>query len=235
MKMVLALAENVNAPALLAEAHGQMGVFQMASGSFEAARRHIERAWEIGLEVERALKIGVDVGPRTFRRAVLGLMSNVLVELGYSEAALEKSQEFLSASRQLSDPDTLGPALFFDAWIRIKLRDTAMVMQRAQELVSTSNETGSLFHRNHAKFFRGWALAAAGQGRNGITAMREAVSALVPVGGMRTLLFATLAEACESNGLCEEGLSAVAAGLEHARSRLASAITRRNFLRSKAI
>jgi class 3 adenylate cyclase/tetratricopeptide (TPR) repeat protein len=92
MEMVLALAENVNAPALLAEAHGQMGVFQMAIGSFEAAREHMERALEVGLEVERALKIGVDVGPRTFRRAVLGLMSNVLVELGYSEAAQKKAR-----------------------------------------------------------------------------------------------------------------------------------------------
>jgi class 3 adenylate cyclase/tetratricopeptide (TPR) repeat protein len=150
MGMALARAESADAPAVLADAHIVMGVVLLASGAFGAAREHLERGLEAGEEV--AL--------RHTGRGAPGVLANVLLLLGYPETAQRKSQQFLTASRQLSDPAVIDFALFHDTFVHFRLRDSRAVAERAEELLSIGNDLGSLFDINQRNFSK------AGQSRH---------------------------------------------------------------------
>jgi len=95
---------------------------------------------------------------------------------------------------------------------RLTLRDTRMVAERANEMLSIATEYGMTFYLNLAIFFRGWAVAAAGRGDDGIAEMRRSISDPM-VGGFYLVMLVALAETCGKNGRAEEGLDLVAAAL----------------------
>jgi predicted ATPase len=69
------------------------------------------------------------------------------------------------------------------------------------------------FYQARATFCRGWAMAAAGQGKEGIHEMQRSLSAFASGGALVPLFRAMLAESLGRNGHPEEGLSTVAEGL----------------------
>ena len=95
---------------------------------------------------------------------------------------------------------------------RLTLRDTRMAAERADEMLSIATEYGMEFYLKLAIFFRGWAMAAAGRGDDGISEMRRSISDPM-VGGFYLVMLVALAETCGKNGRAEEGLDLVAAAL----------------------
>jgi predicted ATPase len=89
-----------------------------------------------------------------------------------------------------------------------------MVAERADELLSIATEHGMAFNLIGATFFRGWAMAAAGRGEEGIAEMRRSISdPIVAQASSGALMLVALAETCGKNGRAEEGLDFVAKGL----------------------
>jgi class 3 adenylate cyclase/tetratricopeptide (TPR) repeat protein len=205
---VLAMAQQAEAPAMLAGAHLVLGGMRFSSGQFPAARKHIERAIEL-MSAGPSRNYGAN--PTEVARHVLG---GVLVLLGYPLTALGRAHELLAAARRSSDPHSVAIALFNDGIMHLSLRYTGMLAQRAGEMLSITAEHGMPFHLIMATFFRGWAMAATGRTDEGIADMRRSISDPTIAGASTTpLMLVALAETCGKNGRVEDGLELVAKGL----------------------
>jgi hypothetical protein len=73
-------------------------------------------------------------------------------------------------------PHSIAIALLNDGKLHLVLRDTWMMVERADEMLSIASEQGNGVHLIVATFFRGWAMAAAGRGAEGIAEMRRSIS-----------------------------------------------------------
>jgi tetratricopeptide (TPR) repeat protein len=164
---VLAMAQQAKAPAMLAGAHAVLGVVGFATGQFPAAREHFERAVELfGASPSR------NEGAYLAQNAP-NVLAAVLEILGYPSTALSKADQLLAAARRSSDPNSIATALFSYGMHHVLVCDTRMVAERADELPSIATEHGMAFNLIGATFFRGWAMAAAGRGEEGIAEMLD--------------------------------------------------------------
>jgi tetratricopeptide (TPR) repeat protein len=201
---VVAMAEEAKAPAMLGGAHFVLGEALFATGQFPAARQHLERAVDL-----------FGAGPSRnygalFAQNAPGVLAGVVVTLGYPSTALGRAHELLSAARRSSDPYSIATALFSDCIHHVWLRDTRMVAERADEMLSIATEHEMPFLLIAATFFRGWAMAAAGRAEEGIAEMHHSVSD--PMVAQRIsgrLLLVAAAESCGKYGRGQEGLDLV--------------------------
>jgi predicted ATPase len=187
---------------------------RFATGQIPAAREHVERAVE-------PFSAGPSRNPGAFFRQMAQAASNVLVAilviLGHPSTALSRGHELLAAARQNSDPLSTAIALFGDGMHHLLLRDTRMLAERADELLSIATEHEMAVYLVMATFFRGWAMAVAGRGDEGIPEMRRSISDPVLAEHPAIAQSVTLlAEICGKNGRAEEGLDLVAEGLRTA-------------------
>ncbi len=215
---VLDLAEPAQATAMVAGAHYLLGAFL----SFSASSR--QRA-----STSNSLLCSSDHGPlrnfgeAQYAQAAAVTLTTTLLLLGYPEAALRKSREFLEALRRLSEPFSLARALLREAVNHIFLRDRRTVLERAEELFLIATEHGMRFHVAVAAFFRGWVLADEGRGQEGLAEMSRALPAIGDMAAT-TALYALLGDSYRKNGRPEEGLTTVATVLgeaERSRERIA--------------
>jgi class 3 adenylate cyclase/tetratricopeptide (TPR) repeat protein len=207
---VLAMAEQAKAPAMLGGAHWVLGVVRFATGHFPAAGEHLERSVEL-----------LGAGPSPNHGAFFALMAQVasnvlvglLVILGHPSTALSRAHELLAAARRSCDPYSIATALFLDGIHHVLLRDTRMATERTDEMLSIATEHEIAVPLLAATFFRGWAMAAAGRGEEGIAEMRRSIYPIVAGLPSTVLLLTVLAEICGKNGRAEVGLDLVAEGL----------------------
>ena len=68
----------------------------------------------------------------------------------------------LTAARSSSDPISIATALVLDGLSHLTLRDTRMVAERVDEMVSIAAEHKNPTFLVMVSFFRGWALASPG-------------------------------------------------------------------------
>jgi tetratricopeptide (TPR) repeat protein len=205
---VLAMAEQYMAPAMLAGAHFVLGLVQFMTGQFPAAREHFECAVEL-----------FGTGPlrnylALFAQAAHNLLADALIILGYPSAGLSRTQEMLTAARRRSDPFLVASALTVICLRHLLLRETQMLVERADELLSIATEHEIPHYAIYAAFYRGWATSAAGRSEEGIAEMRQSISdPVIAEGTVIPLLLTILAETCGKSGRVEEALDVVAVGL----------------------
>jgi tetratricopeptide (TPR) repeat protein len=215
---VITMAQEGKASTTLAGAHFILGAALFFTGQFPTARKHFERAAEL-----------FGAGPYRgyaafFAQTAAGMLVDVLTILGYPSTALSRAQDLLAAARRSSDPNSIVQGLSADLMRQVFLRDTRMTAEHTDELLSIATEYDMAFYSIAATFHRGWAMAAAGRGEEGIAEMRRSISD--PRVGTRPMWVHALAETCGKNGRAEEGLALVAEGLARAEQtgqRLAEA------------
>jgi class 3 adenylate cyclase/tetratricopeptide (TPR) repeat protein len=204
---VLGLAEPAKATAMIGAAHSVLGVIVSFVGQLEAAREHLELAIVL-------------LGPGPFRNfgearyatAATVQLTTTMLFLGYPEAAVRKTREFLDAMRRVSDPFSLANALLWEALNHVHLRDSRTALERADELLLITTEHGMRLHAALGAFCRGWALADEGRREEGLAEMSRALPALE--GNSQTPTYYThLADCYRKSGRPEEGLAAVATAL----------------------
>jgi class 3 adenylate cyclase/tetratricopeptide (TPR) repeat protein len=154
---VLAMAKEAEAPAMLAGAHVALGVVRFATGQFREAYEHFERADELFGPSHDYVRSASGSG-----HLFLGIiiLVAVLTIVGYPLTALGRAQEVLADARRRADPYSVAQVLFADCMRRLILRDTRMVAERANEILSLAIEHEIPFYLTVATFFRGWAIAA---------------------------------------------------------------------------
>ena len=156
---VLTMAQQAKAPAMIGGAHFVLGAIRFATGQLAAAREHFEYAVEF-LGAGPSRSYGAH-----FAQNAPNILVAILEILGYPLTALSRAHELLAAARRSSDPNSIATALFSFGIHQALLRDTRMVAERADELLSIVTEYEMPAILRAATFFRGWAMAAVGPRR----------------------------------------------------------------------
>jgi class 3 adenylate cyclase/predicted ATPase len=210
---LLRLAQGVQDPALMLEAHHALGQYLFFLGEFSPAREHLEQGIDLYDPRQHgslAFLYGQDPG-----MACLSYASWTLWFLGYVGQALERSGEALTLAQELSHPVSLAFALIFAAALRQLRREAHLSQERAEAAIALSNELGFQFWLTAGTFYRGWALAEQGQIEEGILQMRHGLDAFRATGAKlgQSYFLARLAEAYEKVGQADEGLNVLADAL----------------------
>jgi class 3 adenylate cyclase/predicted ATPase len=210
----LTLAQRVEEPALLLEAHQLLGVTLFFSGEIIPARTHFEQGIALYNPQQHHshafLYGGGDPGV-----ACLSYAAWILWLLGYPDRALMRSHEAFTLAQELSHPLSLGFALTFAAYLHHFRRDEQVVRERAEATIALSTEQEFALFLAWGTILRGGALASQDQEEEGMAQIRQGMTAMRNTGQelARPWCLAQLAEACGMLGQIEEGLTALAEAL----------------------
>ncbi|MBI3800081.1 MAG: AAA family ATPase [Deltaproteobacteria bacterium] len=213
-EQLLTLAQSVQDPALLLEAHVALAYTLHFLGEFIPAREHSEQGVALyDLQQHRALTFlygGVDPGMASY-----ALTAQALWSLGYPAQALKRSHEAIILARELSHPHSLAFALGLGARVHQFCRERQAAQEQTEAAMTLSTEQGLPFWLAWGTIVRGWALAEQGQEQEGIAQIRQGLAAYRATGaeGWRSYFLVLLAEAYEKVGQTEEGLAVLVEAL----------------------
>lgn len=136
--------------------------------------------------------------------------------LGYPDQAQKLFKKMRDLDKKVDHPFTTAFALTFCCEFHWFLRDFQKVKDYTEELVPLSAEKGFVYWEAHGLFYQGERKTLEGQVEEGIAQMNQAIGAMRATGTETCLtrLRARLAEACVKVGQTEQGLTAIAEGLE---------------------
>jgi predicted ATPase len=213
-EQLLSLAQNIQDPALLLEAHLALGYALYFLGEFIPAREHSEQGVALyNPQQHRSLAFlygGTDPG-----MGCRVLAAQALWSLGYPAQALKRSNEALILARELSHPHSMAFALGVAARVCQFHQERQAAQERAEAAISLSTEHGFPFWLGWASVLRGWAVAEQGEGEEGITQIRQGLAVYRATGAEvnQSYFLALLTEAYGVAGQTEEGLTVLAEAL----------------------
>jgi predicted ATPase len=204
------LAQHQPEPARLIRAHQVLGITLYRLGELVPARTHLEQGIALYTpEQDNSLQLHAPPGLQCFNYAALTLW-----RLGYPDQALTRLHEALAGAQELSHPYSLARGLSYAALLHGQRREWSTVQERAEAALALSTAQGFGHWVGYATFQRGRALAAQGQGEEGIAQMHQGLTAIRATGAVvRPLFLARLAEAYGGIGQAEEGLHRLAEAL----------------------
>lgn len=209
---ILSLAQSVQEPALLIEAHYTVGSTAFWLGECTLAREHLEQAIALyDAQPSRVHTIaGLDFGVLSKCLAALTLWS-----LGYPDQALQKSQEALTLARDLSFPFSLAFAFFVVTMFHQSRRDKDMIQERAEAGVRLSIEHGFPFYVATGNILLGCLQAEQGQEEKGIAQILQGLTDYRATGAelIRPYFLSLLATAYDTHTRTEEGLAVLTEAL----------------------
>jgi class 3 adenylate cyclase/predicted ATPase len=206
----LTLAQSLQAPALLVEAHFTLGITWRCLGELIPAREHLEQGIALyDPQPHRSLAVLYSQDPKV---ASLSNTALVLWELGYLDQALKSVHDAFALARELGHPFSLAYALICAAFLHQFRREGQLAQEWAEATVALCTEHGFSFWLMYGTMVKGWSLVEQGQGEEGVAQMRQGFAAVQATGvelGRPTDL-ALLAEAYGKVGRAEEGLALLA-------------------------
>ena len=220
-EQLLSLAQRLQDPDLLLEAHHALWAILIFGGELSAARSHLEEGLRL-YEPQRhrthaAIYSGHDPGV-----CCRQVTAQALWLLGYPDQSLASNQAALTLAQQLAHPLSLAMTLYFAADLHHLRREAALTQARAEAAIAIATEQGFTRELARATHMRGWALAASGHGEEGIAQLHQSLAWYRASGVTADLSYvlALLAEASTQAGQTSEGLEALAEALATlARSR----------------
>jgi predicted ATPase len=213
-EQLLSLAQRLQDPDLLLEAHHALWATSFSGGELAAARSHQEQGLRLydpqRHRTHAALYSGHDTGVCCRMQAAASLWL-----LGYPDQAVASSQAALALAQQLVHPFSLTLALFWAAVLHHLRREAPLTRARAEAAMTIAAEQGFPQELARATSLRGWALAASGHGEEGRAQIHEGLAAYRATGATaeRPYYLALLAETSAKVGQTAEGLEALAEAL----------------------
>jgi predicted ATPase len=213
-EQLLSLAQRLEDPDLLLEAHHALWTSLFSGGELAAARMHQEQGLRLydpqRHRTHAALYSGHDPGVCCRYRAAPALWL-----LGYPDQAVASSQAALALAQELAHPLSLRIALYWAAALHHLRREAPLTQARAEAAMTIA--TDQEFPREFAQAtpLRGWALAVSGHDEEGLTQIRQGLAAYRATRATRDRPYylALLAEASAQVGQTTEGLEAVTEAL----------------------
>ena len=207
----LTLAQHVHDPALLLQAHFMPGTTSLHLGELVAAHTSLERAialYDPQQHRAQAWLYGEETG--VIARAYIG---RPLWLLGYPDQALQRSQQAVRLAREIASPFSQAFALAWAATVCQFRQEAPATQEHAETLIALSTEQRFPIWEAYGRVLRGWALAAQGQGEEGITQMRWGHDAWQATGAEvdRPYFLVLLAEAYGNVGQVNKGLEILTA------------------------
>jgi predicted ATPase/class 3 adenylate cyclase len=213
-EQLLSLAQRLQDPDLLLEAHHALWTTLFSGGELVAARTHLEQGMQLydpqRHHTHAALYSGHDPGVCCRMQAAPSLWF-----LGYPDQAVASMQASLTLAQQLAHPLSLAHALYWAAVLHHLRREAPLTQARAEAVMTIATEQELPGPLARAMPLRGWALAARGHGEEGITQLQQGLASSRARGAARERPYplALLAEASAQVGQPAEGLEALAEAL----------------------
>ena len=213
-EQLLSLAQRLQDPDLLLEAHHTLWTTLLSGGELAAARLHLEQGMKLydpqRHHTHAALYSGHDPGVCCRMQTAESLWL-----LGYPDQAVAGIQAALALAQQLDHPLSLTMALRWSAVVHHLRREVPLTQARAEAAMTIATNQGFPQQLAQATALRDWALAANSQGEEGRAQIQQGLAAYqatrTPWG--RSDYLALLAEAFAQVGQVTKGLEALAEGL----------------------
>jgi class 3 adenylate cyclase/predicted ATPase len=202
----LVLAQRVQDPMLLQEAHLMLGSILLYIGKLPSARVHLEQGI-MHYEPQRRRSL-------TFSRATdLGVVSLsrlawTLWLLGYPDRALTRIDEALTLAQASHHAYSIGFALYFAAIVHLCRREVRVTQERSEAVLALSSDHELITWSSGGQFMRGWVLAQQELIEEGLVQMHQSLGTWKTLGlevGLSFLLI-SLAEVHWRAGRVDEGL-----------------------------
>jgi predicted ATPase/class 3 adenylate cyclase/DNA-binding winged helix-turn-helix (wHTH) protein len=213
-EQLLNLAQRLQDPDLLLEAHHALWATLFSGGELVALQAHLEQGRRL-YEPQRhhthaALYSGHDPGVCCHMLAAPSLWL-----LGYPDQAVASSQAALALAQQLAHPVSLTLALYWAAVVHHMRRETPLTEARAEAAITMATDQGFPQYLAQAMPLRGWALAASIPGEESIAQIHHGLASYQAAGATanRPYYLSLLAEASTKAGQTAEGLEALAEAL----------------------
>jgi predicted ATPase/class 3 adenylate cyclase len=211
---LLNLAQRIQDPDLLLEAHHALWAILFFAGELTAARPHLEEGVRLydpqRHRLHAARYTGHDPGVCCRMLTALSLWL-----LGYPDQGVASSQVAIEVAQQLAHPYSVAIALSFAAMLHHCRCEPPLTHARAEAILTLGTEQGNPQVLERGMCLRGWALATSGHEEEGITQIRHALATYRSAGATRDRPYylALLAEASAQGGQITEGLEALAEAL----------------------
>jgi predicted ATPase len=209
----LGLAQCAQDPALVVEAHVQLGSTQAYLADYRLALEHCEQVRALYDPEQQAVHAFLyGNNPLVVGRCFTAW---ALWGLGHPDRSRAAVEAALALARQLAHPLSLANALVLAAVLHVFRRDGPRTRELAEALIALAEEQGMAPYRAVGSTWRGWARAAEGFRSEGVDQLRQGAAALLASGAkmFRTVILAALAELLARQGQAEEGLAALAEAL----------------------
>jgi predicted ATPase len=205
-EQALRLAQHVQDPLPLPEAHQGLGVTLYYRGELAVARVHLEASLDLYASAQQR-KGGVYIGP--------GHIARVLWLLGYPDQALGWSRDALTLAQQMAPPFGMAFALSLAAVFHQFRREARCTQERAEAAIRLATDQGFPYWMAVGSLMRGWALAQQGQAREGIEQITQGLMTYRATGAelWRLYFLALLADVHGTIGEPEAGLTVLAEAL----------------------
>jgi tetratricopeptide (TPR) repeat protein len=194
-RQLLEMAQNLQDPMLLTEAHRLNAESKVYKGDFSAGLKHYQQAAETyqpELHPNFIGMIGIDSG-------IIAQSQSAYFTwiVGFPERALNLAEDALNCARELNHPFSLAIALDTIAALYHQLRDPHTCLELTQECSDLAMEYHFPFWDARACIRRGWALAMMGETAKGIGLIDGGIEALSRLGSFISMpcMWALLAEA----------------------------------------
>jgi predicted ATPase len=213
-EQALSLAQKVQDPLPLLEAHQALGVTLYYRGELAVARVHLETSLDLYASTQQragALFYRFDSPGVTGQ----GHSARVLWLLGYPDQALGRSRDALTLAQELFHPTSEAFALAFIASMHCLRREVQAVHERSSALIGLATAQGLPFMLAWGTLLWGWSLAIGGQAEEGITTIRQGIAVMHDTGEELDRLcgLAFLVETYGTTGQAAEGLTVLAEAL----------------------
>jgi class 3 adenylate cyclase/predicted ATPase len=202
---LLTLAQTLQDPMLLVEAHRALGNTLFWLGEFASARTHLAQGMALYDPQQHhslAFLYGTDPGVvcLSYTAWALGL-------LGYADQALQKSEEALALAQQMSHFHSLALALTWAIYLHQARGELQAVQERVETLVALAAQQRFPYWLALGTILEGWTLSQQ-RPAAGIAQMQQGLAAYRATGAelFRTYWLALLAEAYGTAGHVQEGL-----------------------------
>ena len=204
---LLSLAQRAEDPVLLVEAYYSLGVTCFWLGDFAPAREYLEQGiihYDPRRHRSHLALFGQDGGAVCLCRVAL-----VLWYLGYPDQALARSHEARILARELSHPFSLAYVLLWTALLYNHRQEVQETQELADAVTALSTERGFPYWSTQGTVLQGWALAARGQGAEGMAQIHQGLVTLRATGTevLRPYFLGLLANECGKMGQAREGLA----------------------------
>ena len=213
-EQLLSLAQRLQDPDLLLEAHHSLWATLFTGGELVATQPHQEQGMRLydpqRHRAHAALYSGHDPGVCCRQQA-----AHCLWLLGYPDQAMASMQEALALAQQLAHPMSLTLALFWAAMLHHLRREAPLTQARAEAAMTIATDQGFPQELARATPLRGWALAESGREEEGRAQIQQGLAAYQATGATRDRPYylTLLAETSAQVGQTTEGLEALTEAL----------------------
>jgi predicted ATPase len=207
------VAQRMDTPSHLLEAHDALGGTLVFLGEYAAARTHLEQGIALtDPRRQRTLVLRTDVAPGV---RCLAAAANALWCLGFPAQAVQRMQEALALAQDLAHPHSLAFAQQWATWLHHRRREVLAVEVQAEALLTLATAQGFPLWVGYGTCWQGWVRAVQGQGAVGLAQIHQGMTAVQATGQElnRPLWLVLLAEAAGYTGQSAEGLHLLAEAL----------------------